>query len=82
MYHIIVPIDFSEESLKGLELAILLSSKKECTIQMVYVQKKSLDYNPGSKEEEYKYAEKELKKIKEKYISKLPEKVELKILVL
>ncbi|MDA3954638.1 MAG: universal stress protein [Bacteroidales bacterium] len=81
MYHIIVPIDFSEESLKGLELAILLSSKKECTIQMVYVQKKSLDYNPGSKEEEYKYAEKELKKIKEKYISKLPEKVELKYII-
>lgn len=81
MYHIIVPIDFSKESLKGLDLAILLSCKKECIIQMVYVQKKSLDYSPGSKEEEYKFAEKEFKKIEENYKDKIPDQVELKYII-
>ena len=81
MYRIIVPIDFSEEALKGLDLAILFSSKLECTIQMVYVQKKSLDYNPGSKGEEHRFAEKELKKIIEKYTLILPEKTALKYII-
>lgn len=81
MYHIIVPIDFSEEALKGLDLAILLSSNLDCKIEMVYVQKKSLDYNPGSKEEEYKYAEKEFKTILEKYSSKLAPKVRLSYII-
>jgi nucleotide-binding universal stress UspA family protein len=81
MYHIIVPIDFSEESIKGLDLAILFSSKKECIIQMVYVQRKSLDYNPGSKEEEYRFAEKEFKKIQDNYKDKLPNQVELKYII-
>ncbi|MCK5168776.1 MAG: universal stress protein [Bacteroidales bacterium] len=76
-YHIIVPIDFSVEALKGLDLAILLSSNLECKIEMVYVQKKSLDYNPGSKEEECKYAKKEFKAILEKYSSKLSPKIRL-----
>ncbi len=71
MYRIIVPIDFSEESLKGLELAILLSNKIECKIEMVYVQKKSLDYRPGTRDEEYKFAEREFSKILEKYNPKL-----------
>ncbi len=81
MYHIIVPIDFSEEALKGLDLAILLSGSLECKIEMVYVQKKSLDYNPGSKEEEYKYAEKEFKAILEKHSSKLAPKVRLSYII-
>ncbi|HAF30347.1 MAG TPA: hypothetical protein DCG75_14995 [Bacteroidales bacterium] len=77
MYRVIVPIDFSEESLKGLDLAVLLSSKLECKIEMVYVQKKSLDYNPGSREEEFKFAEKEFEKIQETYLPKLPKGVSL-----
>jgi len=77
MYRIIVPIDFSSESLKGLELAILLSQKIECKIQMVYVQKKSMDYNPGSKEQEHRFAEEEFAKIKEKYGNSLPQNIKL-----
>ena len=72
MFHIVVPIDFSEESLKGLELALLTTKNIESTIEMVYVQKRSLDYNPGSKGEEHKYAEKKFEQILEKYKSKLP----------
>lgn len=81
MYRIIVPIDFSEESLKGLDLAILLSGKLESKIEMVYVQKKSLDYNPGSKEEEYRFAENEFNSILEKYTSKLPQNVKLSYII-
>ena len=81
MYRIVVPIDFSEESLKGLDLAILISSKLECKIEMVYVQKKSLDYNPGSKEEEHKFAEKEFEKILEKYNPRLSSNVVLQYMI-
>lgn len=81
MYHIIVPIDFSEESLKGLELALLIAKNIECTVEMVYVQKKSLDYNPGSKEEEYRYAEKEFDKILESYQTKLSANNKLKYII-
>ncbi len=81
MHRIIVPIDFSEESLKGLELAILLSSKIECKIEMVYVQKKSLDYRPGTKDEEYKFAKREFSKILEKYNPKLPSGIILQYIV-
>ncbi len=81
MYRIIVPIDFSEESLKGLDLAILLSSKLECKIEMVYVQKKSQDYNPGSKEEEYKFADKEFEKILKNYKSRLASNVALQYII-
>lgn len=81
MYHIVVPIDFSQESLKGLELALLISKNIECNIEMVYVQKKSMDYNPGSKGEEQRYAEKEFKKILEKYSSRLCNKCKLSYII-
>lgn len=81
MYRIIVPIDFSEESLNGLKLAILFSNKIGRNIEMVYVQKKSLDYKLGSKEEEYKFAEKEFKKILEKYDTELPQSVKLSYII-
>jgi nucleotide-binding universal stress UspA family protein len=56
MKQIIVPIDFSEESLNGLEMAIVLSGKTRANVQMVYVQKKSTDYFPGTVEEENRWA--------------------------
>ena len=37
MINVIVPIDFSKESLKGLKLALMLSEKIVVNIQMVYV---------------------------------------------
>ncbi|MBO7133917.1 MAG: universal stress protein [Bacteroidales bacterium] len=40
MERIIVPIDFSEESMKGLDLAIIYANKFFCDIQMVHVQSK------------------------------------------
>ena len=64
MKNIIIPIDFSEDSQKGIELALLFTRKRYTNIQLVYVQKKSSDYNsPGNFEEENKWAEKKFKEI-------------------
>ena len=67
MNTIIVPIDFSDESLQGLEMALLFSKKLNINIQMVYVQKSSQDYRPGTFEEEYRYAKTEFERIIQKY---------------
>lgn len=71
MNRIIVPIDFSKESLNGLELAILLSKKIPSKIQMVYVLKKSKDFNPVTKEEESVFAKRKFEEILEKYKHKV-----------
>lgn len=71
MKNFIIPIDFSNESLKGLDIAVLFSQKMHVNIQMVYVQKSSDDYHPGSIEEEHKYAEKRFNEIMKEYSPKL-----------
>jgi len=81
MYHLIVPIDFSQEALKGLELAMLFSKKKECEIRMIYVRKKSNDYNPGTREEELRFAEKQFEQIQETYQPHLPPGINLKYVI-
>ena len=64
MNNIVVPIDFSEESNKGIELALLFSEKQQTNIRLVYVQKKSSDYNsPGHFEEEKQWAANQFKKL-------------------
>ena len=63
----IVPIDFSEESLKGLELAIVFSKQTYVNIQMVYVLKKSTDYMPVNAEIESEQAQDAFNKIIKKY---------------
>lgn len=80
MYHIIVPVDFSDESLKGLELAILFAKKAPSRVQMVYVRKKSGDFNAGSKEEK-KYAEKRFKEIVKEYQPLLPKDIKLDFII-
>ncbi len=67
MKNFIIPIDFSDDSLKGLEMALLFSQKQYVNIQMVYVQKNSQDYRPGSFEEEKHFAEKQFEDIIQKY---------------
>jgi len=82
MKNLVVPIDFSAESLHGLELAILFSKKQETKIQMVYVQKKSSDYNsPGYFEEEKRWAESKFKSLAEKYSAKLGNNSKLKYII-
>jgi nucleotide-binding universal stress UspA family protein len=81
MKNFIIPIDFSKESLKGLEMAILFSKKMHVNIQMVYVQKSSEDYHPGSLEEEHKFAESKFNEILKEYEGKLGHDSKLKFII-
>ena len=63
MTNFIVPIDFSVDSLKGLQWAILFSQKKQINIQMVYVLTTTSNFQPSVAEEEQKYAETQFKKL-------------------
>ena len=71
MKNFIVPVDFSKDSLKGLDIAVLFSQKMHVNIQMVYVQKASDDFRPGTFEEEHKFAEAKFNKIVEEYKPRL-----------
>jgi nucleotide-binding universal stress UspA family protein len=81
MKNFIVPIDFSKDSLKGLDIAVLFSQKMHVNIQMVYVQKASEDYRPGSFEEEHKFAEANFKKILDEYGRKLKHDSKLRSII-
>jgi nucleotide-binding universal stress UspA family protein len=82
MKNLIVPIDFSKDSLNGLELALLFTKKQYTNIQLVYVQKKSSDYNsPGYFDEEKTYAGKKFKEILAKYESKLKNDSKLRYII-
>ncbi len=71
MKNFIIPVDFSKDSLKGLDIAVLFSKKMPVNIQMVYVQKNSEDYHPGSLEEEHKFAESKFHEIMKEYEKKI-----------
>lgn len=45
MKHILVPIDFSDDSLNALEYAIMLANYKGYGIRLIYVKRKNADYN-------------------------------------
>jgi nucleotide-binding universal stress UspA family protein len=82
MKNLIVPIDFSKESLNGLDLALLFTKKQYTNIQMVYVRKKSSDYNsPGYFAEEKQYADKKFKEILGKYEPKLKNDSKLRYII-
>jgi len=81
MTRIIVPIDFSKESLYGLDLALVLAEKYSAHVQLVYVQKKSTDYHPGTKDGEYKFAVRQFDHIIFEYTPKLPEGVKLSYII-
>ena len=82
MNNIVVPIDFSEESNKGIDLALLFSDKQQTNIRLVYVQKKSSDYNsPGHFEEEKQWATNQFKKLVAEYEPKLKNDSSLKFII-
>jgi nucleotide-binding universal stress UspA family protein len=82
MKNIIIPIDFSEDSMKGIELALLFSRKQYTNIQLVYVQKKSSDYNsPGYFEEEKKWAEKKFEEVIASYEPRLENASKLRYII-
>lgn len=82
MKNIVVPIDFSEDSLKGVDLSLLFSDKQKTNIQLVYVQKKSSDYNsPGHFEEEKVWANKKFKEVIGRYEPRLKNNSKLDFII-
>ncbi len=81
MKNIVVPIDFSDESVNGLITALMFSKYKRVNIQMVYVQKKSSDYYPSTREKEYQFAEEKFKELVLTHQKKLPEGSDLSFII-
>lgn len=82
MKNIIVPIDFSKDSLNGLKLALIFSARRYTNIQMVYVQKRSSDYYiPGRTEEEHKWAERKFRELIKEYGPRLKSESKLRYII-
>lgn len=81
MTNFIVPIDFSEDSLKGLEWAILFSQKKTITIRMVYVLTNSSKFHTSMMDQEQKFAENQLEKLVEDHEPRLGHQSKLKYII-
>ena len=82
MNNIIIPIDFSDNSLKGIDLALLFTDKAQANLRLVYVQKKSSDYNsPGHVEQEKQWATRKFNEILTKYEPKLKNNSSLKFII-
>jgi len=81
MTNFIVPIDFSVDSLNGLEWAILFSQKQMVNIQMVYVLDSSSNIQPSMVEEEHKSARNQFDKLIEEYAPKLGNNSKLKFII-
>ena len=71
MKRIIVPIDFSQESIKGLELAIIYANKFNSDLQMVFVQSKKPGRFHIELENQYNAAMEEFERILRKYKKEL-----------
>lgn len=71
MKRIIVPVDFSQESLKGLELAILYANKFNSDLQMVFVQSSKPGKFHIELKNQYDYALEEFETIVRKYKAQL-----------
>lgn len=81
MTNFVVPIDFSVDSLKGLEWAILFSQKLSVNIQMVYVLSNSSDFQSSVVELEQKYAEAHFAKLVKEYAPRMGNDSKLKYII-
>lgn len=77
----IVPVDFSEDSLKGIELAVLFSTKTYLNIQLVYVQKRTAEHFPSAIREEYNQAKEKLEKIIHDFTPRLGNESKLRFII-
>lgn len=71
MTNFIVPVDFSVDSLKGLDWVVLISQKQPVNIQLVYVLSNSTNFQPSVVDQEHKYAQTEFEKLIQEYQPKL-----------
>jgi len=81
MTNFIVPIDFSVDSLKGLEWALLFSRKLPINIQMVYVLTHGSNLQPSEQEEEHKIAKNQFEKLMDEHSSQLGKDSKLKYII-
>jgi nucleotide-binding universal stress UspA family protein len=81
MKNFIIPIDFSVESINGLEMAVLFSKVQEINIQMVYVITALSDYHPSTISDEQKYAEGRFQKLIREYEPKLGNNSKLRYII-
>jgi nucleotide-binding universal stress UspA family protein len=81
MKYIIVPVDFSEECLSGVQLALLFSRKTPVTIELVYVLQKITEHRPSTPDSERDYAEKQLNAMVAKFSPTLGKDSKLKYII-
>jgi nucleotide-binding universal stress UspA family protein len=81
MINFIVPVDFSVDSLKGLDWAVLFSQKKSVNIQLVYVLSNSTNFQPSVVEQEHKYAQVQFEKLVKEYQPKLGNESKLRYII-
>ena len=81
MTNFIVPIDFSVDSLKGLDWAILFSQQQAVNIQLVYVLSSSTNFQAGTADQEHKYAQVEFEKLMKEYKAKLGEGSKIRFII-
>lgn len=77
MKKIIVPLDFSDESLNGLDLAIKVANQVKSKIEMVHVIKDSGDLFSATEKEQIKHAEASFKSIMDQYQNQISNDSEL-----
>ena len=81
MTNFIVPIDFSVDSLKGLDWAVLFSQKQSVNIQLVYVLTNSTNFQPSVVEQEHKYAQSHFEKMISEYEPLLGNNSKIKFII-
>lgn len=81
MTNFIVPVDFSVDSLKGLEWALLFSREKNINIQMVYVLSNNTSFQPSVAEQEHKFAETQFRKLLQEYGPRLGNDSKLRYII-
>ena len=81
MKHIIVPIDFSEESVNGLRMALIFANKFKARLQMVYVQKFPSDLGRVGFEEEKRKVDIEFNKLIDEFSPKFHDGDKLEFIV-
>jgi len=81
MTNFIVPVDFSVDSLKGLDWAILFSQNTSVNIQLVYVLSNSTNFQPSVVDQEHKYAQTEFEKLVKEYQPRLGKGSKIKFII-
>lgn len=81
MTNFIVPIDFSVDSLKGLDWAILFSQKRPVNIQLVYVLAQGTNFHTRSADQEHKYAQAEFEKLIKEYQPRMGNESKIRFII-